>query len=231
MHKQVSQLADLEFSAVLTGLAMGDGRIHSAFKRARISDANASEIAKKLMDTQIVRFEKNPKPFVSWIEDERVSDKLLFTTPFLRFWFAFVAPIFKGIKEGNYAEFTTRYENKIQEFKESIFCELSYALVTLSFAQEDAIVEIGGYWDRESEADLFAKTASGKVIFGSCRYSNAKLKKSEVTKLQEISNKTKIKADIFVIVAKNGFSSELKSLKSQEVRLFSMKNFKHLIEK
>ena len=229
LHKQVSQISDLEFTPILTALALGDGRIHSAFKRARISDENATEIAKKLMDTNIVRLERSRKQFVSWVDDERVSDKLLFTTPFLRFWFAFVAPIFKGIKEGNYDEFSERYENKIQEFRESVFKELSYELIKKSFA-DDMIKEIGAYWDRDVELDLFAKTASKKVIVGSCRYSNAKLKKSEIAKLEELSSKARLNADLFVIVAKRGFSSELRALKGTNLKLLTLKNFKKLIE-
>jgi hypothetical protein len=213
---------------VLSGLALGDGRIHSAFKRARISDANASEMAQDLMDTNIVKLQKSRKVFTSWVDDERVSDKLLFTTPFLRFWFAFVAPIFKGIKEGNYAEFNTRYENKILEFREAVFKALSYALISKSF-EEDKIVEIAEYWDRDTQIDIYAKTASGKNIIGTCKYSNAKVKKSEIMKLQELSTKAKIEADIFVLVAKSGFSTEVRGLKGENLKLFTLKNFKHLI--
>ena len=213
---------------LLSALALGDGRIHSAVKRARISDANVSDLAQDLMDTNVVQLLKSRKLFTSWVDDERVSDKLLFTTPFLRFWFAFVAPIFKGIKEGNYAEFNTRYENKIVEFREAVFKELSYALITKSF-EEDKIVEIAGYWDRDVEMDIYAKTSSGKVIVGTCKYSNAKVKKSEIVKLQELSVKTKIKADIFVLVAKSGFSTEVRALKGEDLKLFSLKNFKNLL--
>ena len=212
----------------MSALALGDGRIHSAFKRARASDANASEIAQELMDTNVVQLIKSRKLFTSWVDDERVSDKLLFTTPFLRFWFAFVAPIFKGIKEGNYAEFNTRYENKIVEFREAVFKELSYALIAKSF-EEDKIIEIAGYWDRDVEIDIYAKTVSGKNIIGTCKYSNAKVKKSEIVKLQELSSKAKIKADICVLVAKNGFSTEVRALKGEDLKLFSLKNFKNLL--
>ncbi|MDD2358031.1 MAG: DUF234 domain-containing protein [Thiovulaceae bacterium] len=213
---------------LLSALALGDGRIHSAVKRARISDTNVSDLAQELMDTNIVQLLKSRKLFTSWVDDERVSDKLLFTTPFLRFWFAFVAPIFKGIKEGNYAEFNERYANKIVEFREAVFKELSYALIIKSF-EEDKIVEIAGYWDRDVEIDIYAKTASGKNILGTCKYSNAKVKKSEIAKLQELSVKAKIKADIFVFVAKSGFSTEVRALKGEDLKLFSLKNFKNLL--
>ena len=77
--------------------------------------------------------------------------------------------------------------------------------------------------------DIYAKTASGKNILGTCKYSNAKVKKSEIVKLQELSAKAKIKADIFVLVAKSGFSTEVRALKGEDLKLFSLKNFKNLL--
>lgn len=228
LHKQISQLVDAEKTPVLSGLALGDGRIHSAFKRARISDTNAGEIAVELMETKIVRLQKVRKIFTSWMDDERISDKLLFTTPFVRFWFAFVAPYFRGIKEGNYKEFDERYKNKIQELREAVFRELSSELVAQSFL-EDKIVENGEYWDRENQIDIYAKTASGRVIVGTCKYTNTKVKKGEITKLEELTKKAKIKADIFVLVAKGGFSTDARSLKSETLKLFTLKNFKNLL--
>ena len=228
LHKQVSLLVDVEKTAILNGLALGDGRIHSAFKRARISDANASEVAQELMDTKIVRLQKSRKVFTSWMEDERVSDKLIFTTPFLRFWFGFVAPLFRGIKEGNYKEFNERYNNKIVELREAVFKELSYALIAKSFT-EDPITEIAEYWDRDNQIDIYAKTASQKVIVGTCKYSNTKVKKGELAKLEELAKKAKIQADIFVLVAKGGFSTDVRGLKGESVKLFTLKNFKNLL--
>lgn len=226
MHKRVVELSGTtEYHALFSALALGDGRIHAAFKRARISDENSTQAVEEFLATKIVRLEKSRKQFVSWIDDERISDKLLFTTPFLRFWFAFVAPIFKGIKEGNYEEFNKRYTNKISEFRESIFKELVFGVIEDSF-KDDPLTEIGDYWDRNVEFDIFAKTTSKKVIVGKCSYSNAKLKKSEISKLQELASKAKIQPDILVLVAKNGFSNELKNLKGENLKLFTLKNLK-----
>ena len=80
------------------------------------------------------------------------------------------------------------------------------------------------------ELDIYAKTSEKKIIAGVCRYSNAKIKKSELTKLQETCKDAGIEADILVIVAKNGFSKELKELKSDKLRLITLKNFKKLVE-
>ena len=96
--------------------------------------------------------------------------------------------------------------------------------------KEDPIVEIGTYWDNKIELDIYAKTKSGKTIVGSCKYTNSKVKKSELTRLQEICANAKIEADIFVLFSKSGYSNELKSLKGENLKLFTIKNFKKLVE-
>ena len=96
--------------------------------------------------------------------------------------------------------------------------------------KDDPIVEIGSYWNNSIELNIYAKTKSGKVVAGSCKYTNAKIKKSELTKLQENCQKANIEADIFVIFSKRGFSSELKALKGENLKLFTVKNFKKLVE-
>lgn len=98
------------------------------------------------------------------------------------------------------------------------------------FLSSDKIVEIGSYWDKEIELDIYAKTASGKTIVGMCKYTNAKVKKSALNELQHKCDLVGIKADIFVVVSKNGFSNELKQLKSASLMLLSLKNFRSLLE-
>jgi hypothetical protein len=94
----------------------------------------------------------------------------------------------------------------------------------------DPIIQISSYWDKVAEFDIFAKTKSGKTIIGSTKYTNAKVKKSELSRLEELAKKAGIDADIFVIVAKKGFSSELKALKNDKLRLITLKNFVKLTE-
>ena len=58
----------------------------------------------------------------------------------------------------------------------------------------------------------------------------AKIKKSEFSKLKEVCEKAEISPDVYVICSKNGFSSELKSLKGDTLKLFSLKHLKYLVE-
>ena len=214
--------------AILTAIALGDGQTHTAFRRANVSKEVGDKAVEELRESGIIKLDKAKSTFTSWEENESVSNRLYFTSPFLRFWFAFVSPIFKGIRDGEYKEIRERFTNRKLEFVQLTFVELSYELLKMNF-EEDRIKEIGSYWDKSVEFDIFAKTASGKTIVGVCKYTNSKLKKSELTRLQELAKNANIEADIFVLVSKSGFSNELKSLKSQNIRLIALKNFKKIV--
>lgn len=218
------------YHSILTGIAQGDGKTHTAYKRANTSQEVGDKAVEELCDLGIIRLEKSKKIFTSWAEDDasKVSHKLYFTSPFLRFWFAFISPLFKGIKEGDYKEVREKFANNKNEFTNLVFEQLSQELLKAAFS-EDKIVECSSYWDNETELEIYAKTQKGKVIVGTCKYTNAKIKKSELSKLKEKCEKAKIKADIFVLVSKKGFSSELKSLKGENLKLFTSKSFKSLV--
>ena len=215
--------------AILSAIALGDGQTHTTYKRANISKEVGDQAIEELCEGGIIRKEKEKGTFTSWESKESISNKLFFVSPFLRFWFAFVSPIFKGIRDGDYAEIKERFANRESEFLQLPFIELTHELLKINF-KEDKIVEISSYWDRDVELDIYAKTASGKIVVGSCKYSNAKVKKSELSRLEELCKKADIKADIFVIMAKKGFSTELKSLKGEKLKLLTLKNFKTLVE-
>ena len=218
------------YHSVLTGIATGDGKTHTAFKRANVSQEIGQNAVDELCDTGVIRLQKGSKFFTGWAKNESVANKLFFSSPFLRFWFAFVSPIFKGIRDGDYKEIRARFENRESEFVHLPFVELSHEFLKLSYKEEDPIVEIGTYWDNEIELDVLAKTKSGKIIVGSCKYVNSKVKKSELTRLQESCEKSNVKADVFVLFCKKGYSSELKSLKGDNLKLYTVKSFKKLVE-
>lgn len=217
------------YHSILSGIAMGDGKTHTAFKRANVSKDVGQKAVDELCETKIIKLQKSKKIFTNWGEDESVSNKLFFVSPFLRFWFAFVSPIFKGIRDGDYKEIREKFTNRENEFVNLTFTELSHELLKLEF-KDDPIKEISTYWDNDSELDIYAKTKSGKTIVGSSKYTNSKIKKSELTKLQESCKASNIEADIFVIISKRGFSSELKSLKGEKLKLYTSKSFKKLVD-
>ena len=216
------------YHAVLSGIAQGDGKTHSSFKRAKVDEEAGLNVTDELSNRGVISVDKAKNIFTSWDKNEKVDNKFYFSAPFLRFWFAFVSPLFKGIRDGDFEEVKQRFLNNESEFTQLTFIQLSHELLKLQM-KDDKIVEIGTYWDREVELDIYAKTQSGKTIVGSCKYTNNKVKKSELTRLQATCATAKIEADLFVLISKKGFSSELKSLKGDKLKLFTLKHFKSLV--
>ena len=214
--------------ALLSAIATGDRREHSAFKKAMVGRPDGEESIDFLVDNDLLDRDKSQaKPLDA---KEEVSEKLLFTLPFMRFWFACVSPYYKGIKEGDYTEFKKAWENSKPEFSNFIYERLVMELVKQNFQKSDPIQKIGSYWDSDNNLDILAKTKSGKVIAGAWKFSKFKAKKSELTKLKETCEKIDLPADIFIIFSKSGFSNELKNEKGESVKLYALKNLNTLIQ-
>ena len=219
---------ELLYSTILTGLAIGDRRTNSAFKKAKVSFDDGIEKIDELCDLKVLKLEKSLQKFSSLDDQYIVSEKLLFTTPFARFWFAFISPIFKGIKDGNYEEFNKKYSNRKVEFVNLVFEQLSHELIKLSIGDKN-IKQIGRYWDDDLDIDLLVRTKDGKTIAGVCKYTNSKVKKSELNILKDKCKKVKIDVDMFVMFSKKGYSNELKSLKGDTLKLYTVKSFSQLV--
>lgn len=229
IHGDITKItqSNKSYHALLTALASGDRREHSAFRRAGLQRREGEESAAFLIKNGLLVRESSQEEPAD--EKEEVSDRLIFTAPFLRFWFSSVSPYYKGIKEGDFTEVKERWENTRHAFFDSVYEGLVIALVKQSF-KEDWVSKIGSYWDRNGEIEILGQTKSGKVLAGACKYSKSKANKSELTKLQEKCERAQLKADIFVIFSKSGFSSEFKKEKSETLRLFALKNLRSLID-
>lgn len=213
--------------ALLTALAVGDRREHSAFRRANLPRREGELSAEFLIKNGLLFREKSQEDPAD--ENEEISDRLLFTAPFIRFWFSSVSPYYKGIKEGDYTEVKERWANTKQAFFDPVYEGLVIALVKQSF-KEDWITKIGSYWDKNGEIEILGQTKSGKIVAGSCRYSKAKANKAELAKLQEKCERAKLNPDILIIFSKSGFSSEFKKEKGEGLKLFALKNLRTLME-
>lgn len=213
--------------AILSALAVGDRREYSAFKRAGVEREEGEESIKFLIDNGLLVRERSQEQPLD--EQEVVADKFLFTRPFMRFWFSCVSPYYKGIREGDFTEVKERWSHLQHEFSDHIYERLVMELVKKSF-REDPIEKIGSYWDKNGEIDILARTKSGRIVAGSCKYAKSKAKKSELTKLKEQCSKAELSPDIYLIFSKGGFSNELKKEKGEGVRLYALKNLRNLVE-
>jgi len=212
--------------ALLTALAVGDRREFSAFRRANLQRRDGEDSAAFLIKNGLLIREHSQEEPAD--ENEESSDRLVFTAPFMRFWFSSVSPYYKGVKEGEFGEMKERWNNTRQAFFEPVYEALVIELVKQSFP-EDPVAKIGSYWDKNVEIEILGQTKSGRIIAGSCKYAKAKANKSELTRLIEKCTRAQLKADVYVIFSKNGFSSEFKKEKGETLRLFALKNLKNLI--
>lgn len=213
--------------AILSALSTGDRREHSAFKRAKVGREDGERSIDFLVDSGLLVCEKSQETPVD--SNEEISNKYLFSQPFMRFWFSSISPYYKGIKAGDYTEVKERWSHMQQGFSDLIVERLVVELVKESF-KDDPIESIGSYWDKNIEIDILGRTKSGKTIAGACKYAKAKAGKNELTKLKEKCKQAELKIDIFVLFSKNKFSNELKNEKGADLMLFSLRNIKPLID-
>ena len=214
---------------VLSALATGDRREHSAFKKAKITKEEGENSVDYLIDENILTEEKSiEKPLDN---PEQVSLKLKFNQPFMRFWFATVSPFYKGIKDGDFNETKKYWQDIKSEFTNYIYQQLFMEFFKNSYneANEDKIIKIGSYWDTNTNIDLLAKTRAGKFIAGAYKFSKNKANKSELTKLKEKCETAQLDIQGYIIYSKNKFSTELKKEKGNNLLLFSTKSLNALL--
>jgi len=218
------------YHAMLTAIATGDRREYSAFKKVNIGREEGEEVIDFLIKDGFLIFDKSVEKPVN--EKDGISDKLLFVTPFMRFWFAVVSPTYKSIKEGDYEEVKKRWSHMKADFSTHIYDQFVLEMLKQGFKdafEGDPIVAIGGYWDKNVEIDILIKRKSGELIAGASKYSRSKTNKSEVTKLKEKCSQAELDVGNFVIFSKNKFSSELKKEKGDKLQLFSLRNLTGLL--
>ena len=219
------------YHSLLTALALGDRREHSAFKRANLGREQGEDAIDFLVDEGLLRVEHAIEKPADGKEEQ--SDKVQFVAPFMRFWFAAISPYYKGIKEGDYTEVKARWDHLKHEFTNHIYSQLVMEIVKQSF-KEDAnggyVASIGSYWDRNVEIDILAKRKSGGMIAGLCKYTKSKANKSDLNKLKALCEKAELDIDTYVIFSKNKFSTELKREKGTTLKLFTPRNMVTLMD-
>lgn len=232
IHDEVDKLVKTDNTGykILSGVALGDRRINSAFKRAEADYDEGIEIVQELVDKEVVIEESSLDHLTNQFEQNESADKLILLSPFIRFWFAFVSPLYRGVKREEYDEVYERIEKRKAEFMDYIFESLCHEYIKQVF-KDEGIEEIGRFWNKEDEVQLLAETPVGDVIVGSCSYSNNKIKKNELNRIKILCEKLDINPTYVTLFSKKGFSKELKDLKGEGLRLFTVKSLKGLLNK
>jgi len=242
LYNQIELLIseDRKYHRLLRALAVSDRRLPSAFKRAHISNTTGGIAITYLQDVGVLSLENSrEEPFIKLypkqklkreIAHHRISPKMRFNAPFVRFWFYFIYPHRREIEVGNYKAVLEDIHTHLTRYTSLVFEELSNIFLVQKYQDSDPISDYGSYWDRVVEIDIYAHTQSNKTIVGECKWKNHKINKNELTKLKEKCQKVGLKDDIIVFFSKRAFSHELLSKESEELQLYTAEDFKVLLQ-
>lgn len=224
---------------LLRALAVGDRRIFSSFRRAGLNNGNGGAALNFLQEKGLITLEySREEPAKSLnpngklkreVARHRISHKVLFTQPFVRFWFYFIAPHTKDILEKNYENLFIDFAIRQNSYTSLVFEELSEIL--LNYHIRDAqILSSGSYWDANIEIDILTVTDDEKTYVAECKWTNHKITKKELHKLEQKCEKLDIEPSQIALFCKSGFSKELKTLTGKELALYSAEDFEALLK-
>lgn len=231
-------LEDRKVIALLQAAAKGDRRIHSACRHARLSEARGEEIISHLREIGVLDIEVSreappqkeyPKQKLKReVARHRISDKVRFRSPFLRFWFRFVSPMHSRIERGDFNSVFDRFKDQSTAFTGLVFEEISQLYFRCKMG-DDPYLRCGSYWDRVIELDILARAPGGGFIVGECKWTNTKVNRGELQKLQEKCALVGLEPEQIWFFAKRGFSKELAAMRSDTLVLVSAEAMKELL--
>ncbi|MDY0233243.1 MAG: DUF234 domain-containing protein [Sulfurimonas sp.] len=224
---------------LLHALAVGDRRIFSAFNRAGLNNSNGGIALNYLQERGLVQIEYsreekhknlNPKSKLKReLARQRISHKVLFTNPFIRFWFYFIYPNIRDIRSKKYERLFKSLELRQNSYTSLVFEELSEVL--LNYNLRDAqIVSSGSYWDAKIEIDILTITDNGKIYVAECKWTNHAVIKKELHKLMEKCERLGIEPTQIILFSKRGFSKELMQMQGKNLALYSSDDFEVLLK-
>ena len=232
-------LGETNNKRLLRALAVGDRRIFSAFKRAGLNNGNGGAALNYLEEKGLVSIEySREEPAKSLnpnhklkrsISRHRISHKVLFTQPFVRFWFYFIAPHTKDILERNYEKLFADFTIKQNSYTSLVFEELSEVLLNYHI-RDSQVISSGSYWDANIEIDILTITDDELIFVGECKWTNHQVNKKELHKVREKCEKLDIEPTQIVLFSKRGFSKELSALQGKDLALYSSSDFSALVK-
>jgi len=241
LHEKIEQLTlgDPNNQRLLRALAVGDRRIFSSFKRAGLNNGNGGSALKFLQEKGLVGIEysreesaksANPKQKLKrTVARHRISHKVLFTQPFVRFWFYFIAPHTKDILEKNYESLFKDIAVKQNSYTSLVFEELSEVLLNYHI-RDSQVISSGSYWDANIEIDILTITDKEETFIAECKWTNHQVNVSELHKLKEKCEKLDIEPTQVALFSKRGFSKELLSKQGKDLSLYSSSDFSALVK-
>jgi hypothetical protein len=80
------------------------------------------------------------------------------------------------------------------------------------------------------EIDILTLTDDGSIYVAECKWTNHKVNKKELNKLEDKCEKLGISPTQIILFSKRGFSKELESMAGKEIALYKAKDFQALLK-
>jgi len=219
------------YHMLLSIVALGVEHEHDVFKKAKIGRDKGEDAIDYLEKKSLLKFDLSVEKPLN--ESDGKSDRVVFTLPFMRFWFGLISPNYKGISEGDFSEFMQKWQLLRDNFSILLSNLLIRELVKQSFAEkfaDDPIISIGSYYDKQTHIEILAKRKSGKMLAGACKYSKKEAKINMLSSLKEKCQKAELDIEDYVLFSKNGFSSEMDEMTGREITLLSQEDLSSLLD-
>ncbi len=233
LHKSITRYTHNNpvYHKLLTLIALGTEHEHDAFSKARIGKDRGEEAVDYLVKKSLLRFDLSTEKPLG--ESDWKSDRLLFSLPFMRFWFATVSPHYRSIAEGNFDEWRQKWAQQKENFAILLSNLLVRDLVKQSFGARvtnDPIAAIGSYYDKHTHIEILAVTKSGRMLAGACKYSREPAKANMLTTLRQKCQTSQLDIDEYILFSKNGFTTEAAEEKDTTVTLLSGEHLASLLD-
>ena len=210
------------YHMLLSIIALGESHEDAVFKKARVGRDKGEEAMDYLEMKSLLKFDSSvEKPLKS---SDGKSDRVSFDLPFMRFWFATVSPYYKSVSTGDFSESEKKWSALRGNFSILLSNLLVLELVKQTFDKkyaDDPIVSIGSYYDKQTEIDILAKRKSGKMLAGTCKYSEKPAKTNMLETVKQKCEKAELDIADYVMFSKNGFTAEVVERKEANTTLLS----------
>ncbi len=224
---------------LLRAFAKGNRKIFSAFNKSGLNNALGGATLAELEKDGVLKIEYSreeaPKKTSKYeklsreLARYRISHKVLFVSPYVRFWYYFIAPHMRQIQENNFEDFFKDLHKRLPSYTSFVFEELSEIL--LDYHLRDAsILSNGSYWDASLEIDILTIMDSGDIYVAECKWSNHKVTKKELNILLAKCEKLGIAPTQIVLFSKRGFSNELEKQSGKKLALYQASDFELLLK-
>ncbi len=226
-----SYITESPYRELLSAIAKGDGKVHSVFRKARLSESIGLELVNELLSLGVIWIEKSresplkvhPKhKLKKELRSYRIQDKLRFVKPFHRFWFGFISYYTDELNHGKSTDFLDNFTNNYERLRTLVYEQLCNSFLKEYYSKTTPLINSGTYWNQYSEFDILALSSNNKIILAECKYKDRKICKNELNKLHEKAIQSDIKVDVYILFSKSGFSNELLNLKDENLLLFDI---------